>query len=644
MPSPPRPALPPALPAPPRPPTPPNSPPSSPPYFLTDADLTNASPGQLSLMQQMPQLLTASDLTRARRAAYSSLSCDVGQGEACNSTVAELQAEVLRVALTLRLLSMDALSQLLPAEAWGVTLTSSCTDGVRLVLPEPVVRLDGTAPTATLFHPTLDGDAMVLNGTALVGPRQIGGSTVYMLVLGMNPPPSGSRSLSLSVKEETLVAPLRGLMPKMTLSTRLKDCSSPSILSLAALPVNASSGLEQEGWGAAVRAVVGLQIVFSKGVASRAEDGTLSPLNIASFHIETPNGTEVLEVRMSSSTGVRPVRRGLLDVAYVSEAVILLGLSAAPGDGELVGLSALQGRIVDQQGKAMVGGRTIWADLQPGLLTDHGCPWLGGLLAAALMAALCFLDLSLTMLPKKRRICGWRRGTSRGSKYLGSKYLASVSAAELVSSPPPETVQWSSPPSESKPRKTKTKLDVSKAREKEARRKPRGEGKTLKHGRLVWFASLAGCAFLLAWASARRVPFAQTVAPLLPAWFAQSVVLSSQCGKRQSGLALLPALRTLGVFATSIAVAIVTAVPSATDLSPLRRLMIVGPTALIAALFIATDAVFSRRPFCCAFKKTSKKPDAVVTGSPSSQGMGRRRSERVHSATRLVWMARASQP
>ena len=173
---------------------------------------------------------------------------------------------------------------------------------------------------------------------------------------------------------------------------------------------------------------------------------------------------------------------------------------------------------------------------------------------------------------------------------------------------------------------------------------PRGEGKTPKHGQLVWFASLAGCAFLLAWASARRVPFAQTVVPLLPVFFAQSVVLSSQCGKRQSGLALLPALRTLGLCAVSIAVAIVTAIPSATDLSPLRRLMVVGPAALIAALFIATDAVFSRRPFCCAFKKKRKKPSAVVTGSPSSQGMGRRRSERLHSATRLVWMARASQP
>ena len=663
MPSPPCPALPPALPAPPRSPTPPNSPPSSPPYFLTDADLADASPGQLSLMQQMPHLLTASDLTRARRAAYSSLSCEIGQGEACNSTVAELQAAMLRAALTLRLLSMESLSQLLPAEAWGVTLESNCADGVRLVLPEPVFRLDGTAPTAALFRPTLDGDAMVLNATTLVGPRQVGGSTLYVLVLGMDPPPSGGKSLSLSVKEATLVAPLRGLMPRMTLSTRLKDCSAPWILSLAALPVNASgAGLEQEGWGAAVQAAVGLRIVFSKGVASRAEDGTLSPLNIASFRIETPNGTEALEVRMSTSTGVRRMRRGLLDAeAYVSEAVILLGLSAAPGDGELVGLSVLEGRVVDQQGKVMVGGRIVWADLQPGLPTDLGCPWLGGLLASALMAALCLLDLSWPMLPKERLICGgWRSGTSPGSKYLDL-----APAAELVASPPPETMQCSSSPPESKPRKAKAKLDVSKVREKEARRMPIGEAKravqdaaasrtpkdgTLKHGRLVWFASLAGCTFLLAWASARQVPFAQTVVPLLPVWFAQGVVLSSQCSKRQSGLGLLPALRTLGVCAMSIAVAIVTAIPSATGLSPLRRLMVVGPAALVAALFIAVDAVFSRQPFCCAFKKKSAAVTCVMTESPSGQattplgqGTSRRRSERLHSATRLVWMVAAKE-
>jgi hypothetical protein len=147
---------------------------------------------------------------------------------------------------------------------------------VRLVLPELVVRLDGSAPEAALFHPTLNGDAVVLNAITLAGPWQSGNRTVYVLELGPELLlPSSEKLLSLSVEEETLVAPLRGLMPRMTLSTPLANCYAPSIVSVSALPVNESGNLAQQGWDAAVRATVGLQIIFSEGVASRAEDGTL---------------------------------------------------------------------------------------------------------------------------------------------------------------------------------------------------------------------------------------------------------------------------------------------------------------------------------------------------------------------------------
>ena len=629
-------------------------------------------------MQQMSNLLTASDLTIARRAAYSSLSCDVGQ--ACNSTVYQLQAAMLRAALTLGLFGTDSLSPLLPAEAWGVTLESSCVDGgVQLILPEPVVRLDGSAPTAALFHPTLDGDAAVLKATALVGPRRIGGSTVYVLSLDMNPLPSGGKSLSLRIEEATLVAPLRGPMPKMTLSTPLADCSDPRVVSVTALPIYGSGSLEQEGWGAAVRATVGLRIVFSKDVASRAEDGTLSPLDAASFHVETPNGTEViLGVRMSTSPGARRARRGLLRAEeYTSEAVILLGLSFTPDVNESVRLSVLEGRVIDQQGNVVASGRlAVWANLHPVLPTDLECPWLGGLLASALMAALALLELSLRMLPKEIRIsrrfpatrlkqAHSRHQRVRHSHWPSSrsKYLASAPMAEPTALPPPELRWWrqartstssvsnissidsctSSIGSSTSSSSSGHRLDLDPLTRARLGSSSAAVGfYKPKLSTVVWIASVGGSVCLFALASARQVTFAQTVVPLLPVWFAQSFLLSSQCGQRQSGLAILPALRTLGVCAMSIAVAIVTAIPSATDLSPSRRLMVVGPTAVVAALLIAVDAVFSRRPFCCASKKRTAPSSAEVTGGASG-GFRRSDSERLHKATRLVWMVAAKE-
>ena len=161
---------------------------------------------------------------------------------------------------------------------------------------------------------------------------------------------------------------------------------------------------------------MGLQLVFSEGVASRGADGALSPLDVASFSIVTPNRTQFLEARMSTSTVRRRARRGLLDAevgvrdglelaglepspspnpspspspspsanpnpnpaeAYVREAVILLGLPAAPGDDDLVGLSVLEGRVVDQQGNVMAGGPPAWTNLKPESPEGPGCPWLG---------------------------------------------------------------------------------------------------------------------------------------------------------------------------------------------------------------------------------------------------------------------------
>ena len=609
-------------------------------------------------MQQMPNLLSASGLTMARKAAYSSLSCDVGQ--ICNSTVVELHYALLQAVLGFRLLNIDDLSQLLPAEAWGISLEPSCADGgVRLILPEPVAKVDGSAATAALFRLTLNGDAAVLNTTTLAGPWQNGGGILYVLELGPELLPSGGELLALSVEEETLVAPLRGLVPRMTLSTLLANCHAPFIVSVTALPVNESGNLAQEGWGAAVQATVGLQIVFSESVASRAEDGTLSPLDATSFHFVTPNGTRVLEVRMSTSTGARRARRQLLDVeAYVSKAVILLGLSAAPGDGEVVGLSVLEGRVVNQQGNAMVGGRILWADLQPGLPTGPGCPWLGGMVASALMAALSLLEMSLRLLPEKLRICGRRRGITRKSKGKSkgkskskSKYILPAPAPvvplprETLPSTPPASPPASPPAA---PQRTKTRRKLEEAEARKNRRNGKQEnneekdpfarvsardsltidagilrasdvifsgaetvmGAKPKLGIIVWIISMVSSTFLVAWGSARQVTYAQTVVPLLPVWFAQGFLLSGQCSKRQSGLALLPALRTLGVCVMSIAVAFVTGTPGATDLVPLRRLMIVGPAALVAALFIAVDAVFKNR-------KVSGGSDAGIDASQS---------------------------
>ena len=433
-------------------------------------------------MQLMPHLLTASDLARTRRAAYSSLSCDIGQGEACNSTVAELQVAMLRAALTLSLFSVDALSQLLlSAEAWGVTLESNCADGVRLVLPEPVFRLDGSAPTAAHFHPTLDGDAMVLNATALSGPRQIGGSRVNVLELGAELlPSSGGQRLTLSVEEETLVAPLRGLMPRITLSTPLADCGdAPSMVPISALP------------------------------------------------------------------------------------------------------------------------------------TGPGCPWLGGMMASAVMAALTLFDLSRRLLPEKVCVCRSRRGFSRRIRHNVSVWPEPAPTISLPRETLPPSSPTPSPPSSPHGNRTRTivKLEddtclvrrridrasfasivieaMSAASEAALSKKPKVDSG-------VWLMSLGASAFLFAYWGAARYPY-YTVVPLLPVWLAEVFLLSAQCSKRQTGRALLPALRTLSVWVMSIAVALVTAIPNATGLSPLRRLVIVGPTAIVAALFIATDAASSRR-------------------------------------------------
>ena len=662
-------------------------------------------------MQQIPSLLSASDLTTARRAAYSSLSCDVGQ--VCNSTVVELHYALLRAVLALGLLDTDELSQLLPAEAWGVTLESSCADGgVHLILPEPVVRPDGSAPTAAVFHLTLNGGAAVLNTTTLAGPWQSGGGILYVLELGPELLPSGGEVLTLSIEEETLVAPLRGLMPRMTLSTPLANCHAPFIVSITALPVNESGSLTQEGWGAAVQATAGLQIVFSEGVASRAEDGTLSPLDAASFHVVTPNGTEVLEVRMSTSTGARRARRGLLDAeAYVSEAVILLGLPAAPDDGELVGLSVLGGRVVDQQGNAMVSGRIAWTDLQPRLPTGPGCPWLGGMIASALMAALSLLEIGWRLLPEKgswRGICNWWRGTSLSRDPSGPAPAPADVALEhapglhspqrpletpprmlpdmplpdlplpgmpppgvlppsamqggiplwMMGPPPPITLLPETdtrplslpPPPPPELQRTETAA-IASCKAKRAvqviavKRAP-------KYGRVMWIVCVVGSTVLLVLVTILRHDVAPTVVPLLPVWFAQSILLSAQCGQRQVGRALLPALRTLCVCTMSVAVAVVTGqitdlvtgrrhaggFPSVTDLSPLRRFIIVGPAALVAALSIVIDAVFSRRP-CCAVKRRKAPSEA-----PAAKGISESLSERERRMSTTFAQADSSLP
>ena len=78
---------------------------------------------------------------------------------------------------------------------------------------------------------------------------------------------------------------------------------------------------------------MGLQIVFSEGVASRGADGALSPLDVASFRIVTPNRTQFLEARMRASTVGRRARRGLLDAevgARHGSELAGLGLEPSP--------------------------------------------------------------------------------------------------------------------------------------------------------------------------------------------------------------------------------------------------------------------------------------------------------------------------
>ena len=88
------------------------------------------------------------------------------------------------------------------------------------MLPEPVLRLNGSAPTAALFHPMIDGDAavlnanphphphphphpnQVLNAATLTGPSQRGSHTVYVLELGRGLLlPSSDKLLTLSLQE-----------------------------------------------------------------------------------------------------------------------------------------------------------------------------------------------------------------------------------------------------------------------------------------------------------------------------------------------------------------------------------------------------------------------------------------------------------
>ena len=62
----------------------------------------------------------------------------------------------------------------------------------------------------------------------------------------------------MTIAEETLVAPLRGLVPPIELTTRLADCRPPSLLSVTPLVANESGSFATEGWDAAVRATVRL--------------------------------------------------------------------------------------------------------------------------------------------------------------------------------------------------------------------------------------------------------------------------------------------------------------------------------------------------------------------------------------------------
>ena len=65
-------------------------------------------------MQRMPNLLSSSELESAHSAAHSLLGC--ASAHACNATVVDFQAALLRAALALGSLGIHDLQELLPAE------------------------------------------------------------------------------------------------------------------------------------------------------------------------------------------------------------------------------------------------------------------------------------------------------------------------------------------------------------------------------------------------------------------------------------------------------------------------------------------------------------------------------------------------
>ena len=95
---------------------------------------------------------------------------------------------MLAAALSSGDLDLDGLPQLLTASEWGASLQPSCVEeGVRVLLPEPALRMDGSAPTGADFQATLRG-APALNSTSLLGPQQSGSTTVYTLSLSLVTP------------------------------------------------------------------------------------------------------------------------------------------------------------------------------------------------------------------------------------------------------------------------------------------------------------------------------------------------------------------------------------------------------------------------------------------------------------------------
>ena len=374
--------------------------------------------GTLSLMQQMPDRLAPTALASVHATALSSVGCTVGA--VCDASAFSLRRAMLASALSSGELDIGALPQLLSAQEWGIVLQPSCAEnGVIMRMPEPVIRINATAPSAADFYPTVDG-APALNGTALLGPQESGTTARYLFELSLATPPAGGESFTVRVGEEALVAPLRGIVPLLTLTTSLADCRPPSIVSVTALPANESGSFAIEGWHAAVRATVGLRIIFSEAVASRAASGVLSRLSAASFDIDALNGTEVLEVRVSSAAGMDPGstrsslrgaaggRRGLLDAsAFVTEATVLVGVAAPTEEGDVMALIVRAAAIADQSGNVMPGVK-VWNDI-PGAPPDRGCPWLGGLIATGLVAAWSLLELSWRLMPEKGQVCCHRR-------------------------------------------------------------------------------------------------------------------------------------------------------------------------------------------------------------------------------------------